>query len=249
MKNIISILFLVFVLIFSCRKKDDPLPPNLTTSGATTGTANGPGVNFNGMCSNQKVYSIIAGLTYPSANAQNSAVFTNSTINNFSSLVGPFLNAGNISLNSKIFKNSAYFYTDSTNISVSGTFVWNGTGTTIPTFTVTNSNPYATYSDYVYWPDTIKKSASFAIYLNGLRNADEVQVLIANTGAPSSITYTALVSAGQVSISAVGLSSLLTFNTAIIQCNFFKNNIQTIGGSQVNFRNITSFIKTVQVKN
>ena len=254
MKNILPILIIAFAIIFSCQKKDDPTPANITTAGATTSatagtTAGGSAATFNGACSNQKIYSITAGTTYSVANAQNTAVFTNALINNFNIPVGPFLNAGNLNLNNKLFKNSSYSYSDSTNISAASPFIWSCTGASIPAFTVTNINPYATYADYVYWPDTIKKSENFTISLTGSHNADEVQILIAKSGSTVSITYTALTSAGLVNISAGSLSPLSTLNTAVIQCNFYKNNIQTIGGSLINFRNVTSFVKTVPVKN
>lgn len=258
MKHLFLLIIFVIALIFSCKKKEESAPPNITTTGATAGTTAGTttggttgsaGISFNGMCTNQKSYSILGGTTYSITNAQNSAVFTNISINNFSLPSPPFLNSGNISLNTKIFKNNLYSYTDSTNTTASVPFVWTGTGSTVPAFTVTNNNNYATYSDYVYWPDTIKKSQSFAITFTGLHSADEMQVLIFKSGSSSATSYTALTSAGSVNIPISGLTALATTTTAIIQCNFYKNNAQTIGTNLINFRTVTSFIKTVQVKN
>ncbi len=255
MKHLIPIILLTFVLIFSCKKKDESTPPTITTTGATTsstaGTTTGGGapVTFNSMCSNQKIYSILSGVTYSVTNAQNTAMFTTSTLNNFSSPGGPFLNAGSISLNGKVFKSNFFSYTDTTNVALSSPFIWIGTGSVIPAFTVTNNNGYATYADYVYWPDTISKSQNFIVSLTGSHYADEVQVLISKSGSPAAASYTALTSAGAVTINASGFAALVTTSTAVIQCNFYKNNIQTVGTNQVNFRNITSFIKTVPVKN
>jgi hypothetical protein len=101
----------------------------------------------------------------------------------------------------------------------------------------------------VYWPDTIKKSESFSIPLVTLHNADEVQVIISKTSSTVSITYTALVEAGTINISTLSIAPLSASGTASIQCNFYKNSLQTINGNQINFRNVTSFIKTVQVRN
>ena len=255
MKLIIPIILFIFVLIFSCKKKEESPPPVITTTGATTGatagttTGGGPGVTFNSVCSNQKTYGIIGASTFSITVAQNSALFTSASINNFSTPVPPYLNAGNISLNAKVFKNILFSYTDTTNSSLVAPFVWIGTGSVIPAFTVTNSNSYATYADYIYWPDTISKSTGFNVSLSGAHYADEIQVLISKSGSPPAATYTALVSAGNVSISNSAFTTLLTSTTAVIQCNFYKNNIQTAGTNQINFRNVTTFIKTVPVKN
>jgi hypothetical protein len=253
MKNFIPFILLVFVLIFSCQKKDDPTPANITTAGATTGstagTTSGAGVTFNGLCSNQRVYSIISGQTYSVSNTENTAVFTNTTMNNFSTAPAPYLNAGTVSLNNKIFRNMYNFYSDSTNTPMLGPFNWSCTGGTVAAFTATNSNSYVTYSDYVYWPDTIKKSENFTISLTGSHNSDEVQVLISKSGTTTATSYTALATAGYINISSGSLAPLSVFTTAVIQCNFYKNNIQNINGRLINFRNVTSFIKTVPVKN
>jgi hypothetical protein len=159
------------------------------------------------------------------------------------------MNAGNISLNGIQFRNNASYYSDSTSSTLSDPFVWTGTGSVIPAFAFTNTNAFASYAGYVSWPDTIQKISGFSITLTSLQRADEAKLYISIAGGPLVQTYTTLVSSGSFSVSAAGISALSTSTQAVIQCDFFKNNIQTIGGKQVNFRNVTSFVKTVEVKN
>lgn len=253
MKKIIPLVILAFAIIFSCKKKEEPVNPPTTTVIGTTGTTGattaGSIATFSALCSNQKIYGILNGSTYSVSTAENLAVFSNTLFNNFSMPAGSFLDAGTINLNNKIFKNVSAFYTDSTKSVMANPFVWNCSGATISAFTFTNANPFATYSDYVYWPDTIKKTMGFNVSLTGLQQASEVEILIANSGGASVITHTSLTSAGSVNISTVSLAPIQTSTTAVIQCNFFKNNVQNIGGTLVNFRNVTTFVKTVEVKN
>jgi hypothetical protein len=253
MKNIVLTTLLAFAIIFSCKKKNEPVTPPVVTVVSTTGTTGATTgetiATFSAVCSNQKSYAILNGITYSVSTGQNLAVFTNTLFNNFTAPNGPYVNAGTISLNNKIFKNVSDYYTDSTSSVMASPFVWSGSGGTITAFTFTNTNSFATYADYIYWPDTIKKSEGFTVSLSGLQQAKEVQLLISNSGNPSQLSYTALASAGSINVSTLSLASLQTNTSAVIQCNFFKNNIQTIGGTLVNFRNVTTFIKTVQVKN
>src|SRR5689334_5269884 len=97
MKHFIPILFLAFILVFSCKKKDEQTPPaNITTAGATTGatagtTTGGAGATFNGICSNQKTYTITGVSAASATTALNTAFFTSAVINNFNPSVGPYL--------------------------------------------------------------------------------------------------------------------------------------------------------------
>jgi len=253
MKNFLTFTFLAIVIIFSCKKKDEPATAPATTIVGTTGTTGsataGTVATFSALCSNQKSYGILNGFTYSLATVQNLAIFTNSAFNNFNLPAGSYIDAGTITLNNKIFKNTSGYYTDSTNTVMTNPFVWNCSGATVSAFTFTNANSFATYADYVNWPDTIKKSEGFTISLTSLQRADEVKVLIANSDNTSPLTYTALTPAGSINISTLSIGSLQTTTTAVIQCDFFKNNIQNIGGSLVNFRNVTTFVKTVEVRN
>jgi hypothetical protein len=181
--------------------------------------------------------------------AQNSAIFTSSVLTNFNAYVGSYLAAGNISLNGVQFKNNASYYNDITNSVFSDPFVWTGTGSVIPVFSFTNTNAFASYSGYVSWPDTIRKTADFSITLTSLQRADEAKLYVSIAGGGLVQTYTALVSSGNINVGAASIAALSTSTQAIIQCDFFKNNIQTIGGKQINFRNVTSFVKTVEVRN
>lgn len=252
MKSILTLSFVIFLIIFSCKKKEDTRTVESTTQLSTSTTGNtqtAASATFNALCSNQKIYSIIGNYTYSSSVAQNSAAFTNSVLNNFNTYSGAYLDAGNISLNSVQFKNNASYYSDSTNSVFSDPFVWTGTGSVIPAFSFSNTNAFASYAGYISWPDTIRKTSDFSITLTSLQRADEAKLYISIAGGPLVQTYTALVSSGNINVTAAGIAALSTSTQAIIQCDFFKNNIQIIGGKQVNFRNVTSFVKTVGVTN
>jgi hypothetical protein len=252
MRAILTLSIIIFLIVFSCKKKEETRTVESTTQLSTSTTGNpapAATATFNALCSSQKIYSIIGNYTYSSSVAQNSAIFTNSVLTNFNAYAGSYLAAGNISLNGIQLKNSASYYNDSTNSVFSDPFVWTGTGSVIPAFSFTNTNAFASYSGYVSWPDTIKKTSDFSITLTSLQRADEAKLYVSVAGGPLVQTYTALVSSGNINVSAVSIAALSTSTQAIIQCDFFKNNIQTIGGKQVNFRNVTSFVKTAEVKN
>lgn len=250
MKKLIM-LILCSTLIFSCKKKEDT---NTTVSATplststTGGTLAATPATFNAVCSDQKIYSISAGNTFSSSTALNFAAFTNSVYNNFNFSAIGCIAAGNISLNGRGFKNQNSYYSDSTSNVYVNPFVWEGTGSVVPAFNFTNTTAFAGYGGYVSWPDTIKKVQGFYITLTSLSRADEARLYVSSMGSPFAMSFTAMVAAGSISVSPNVLASLSTSTPAVLQCDFYKNNIQTIGGQQVNFRNVTTFLKTVEVK-
>src|SRR5581483_2272897 len=102
MRVILTLSLIIFLIIFSCKKKENTRTVESTTQ-LSTGTTGNPSpattATFNALCSNQKIYSINGNYTYSSSVAQNSAVFTNSVLTNFNVYAGSYLAAGNISLN------------------------------------------------------------------------------------------------------------------------------------------------------
>jgi hypothetical protein len=246
------VVFASLLMFFSCTKKDDTPPRTSATTNTTTGSAPtttvGPPATFSALCSNQKVMLIINGFTNPSYTVQNTAVFSNSVFTNFN-VPNTGLNAGTVNLNGKIFKNSANFYNDTTNTYQTGPMNWITSGSVVPTFTYVNNNPYPTYADYTSWPDTIQKSLGFKVYMKSIFNADEAELTIVSSGNNNPSTYTAMVAMGSINVSTVSLLALSTATTAVIQCSFYKNNVQSVAGTQINFRNVTTFVKNVVVKN
>lgn len=254
MKHFISLFFLALVLIISCKKKDDSTQIS-TTQTSTTGSPNGgttgggTAATFKGLCSNQKKVLILNGFTYPVATAQNYAMFSDSLFTNFTATTGQYLNAGILKLNNVEFKKTGGTYTDTTNFPQSKPFYWFAYGATVPTFNYLNNNDYPSYADYTFWPDTIRKSTKFTIHFQGLNDGDEVELQISNSGATNAVTYTALAAAKSINVSTVSIAPLITSTTGVIQCTFYKNNIQTLNGTKVNFRNATAYVKTVKVLN
>jgi hypothetical protein len=253
MKQFILLFILAAALFDSCKKKEETTTTSSTVVG-TTGTTGAPPsattAAFNGLCSSQKMYFIAGSSASAGTYAQNLALFSTSVFNNFAFPTTVLQNAGTLKLNDVAFTSSSGYYTDPSGTTKAGPFVWSCDGADVAAFTFTNSNSYATYSDYVYWPDTIKKSEGFFISFAGLQKASEAEIVIINYGSSSAITCSAATGAGNYSVAPSRLSSLLTSTAALLQCNFFTNNVQNIGGKLINFRNVTSYVKSnVQVKN
>lgn len=249
MKKSIIYLFLICTLIYSCKKKDNTPEPSPSPSGNTSGpTADG----FSALFSTQLIYSIFGTSTTTLSYANNMAIAANSDFTNFNFSTGLLLNMGTVNVNSVQFKNMSGYYLDSTYNFVAGPpYIWQCSGNAIPAFTYTNSNSYPSYSNYTLWPDTISKSAGLSLPLSGITNATEARIFLSVTGAtsPANTATIILSTASGYSFNPSALSSLSTATTAAIQIDFYRNNIQTINGKKMNFRNVGTYIKTVPVKN
>jgi len=254
MKKSLSLVFYSIVVlfsIFSCKKKENtPDAPAATT---TTGSTTVNGASFTGLFSNQLVYSIFGTNTFTLTYGQNQAFMSASSFDNFNFPVGVFQNAGNLSLNGVIFKNlaGAGYYSDTTNTTQPAPLIWQATGGTVPAFSFTNTNSYSLYSGYTAWPDTITKSTGLTLSFNSVTDADEVMIYVDNAGSstPAATGTLVLSSSTGYTFNASSVSALSTATTAFIQVDFYRNNIQTINGKTMNFRNVTSYIKNVGVKN
>lgn len=243
----VALLAVVALTIFSCKKKEaDPAPPAATTTGSTSLT----GTSFSGLFSNQLWTSVQSSGSFTVGYAQNMVFLSSSDFTSFNLPTGVFLNAGSISLNGTTFKNSFNYYTDSTNTPQQDPFIWQATGSTVPAFSFTNTNIYPTFSGHSSWTDTITKSAGLNCSLSGITNMDEAYISITGLSASSPAATLALLStASNFSFSASALSSLSTSTTALIQVDIYRNNVQTINGKKMNFRNVATYVKTVGVKN
>ena len=249
MKNSLLIFSAVILfIIFSCKKKDSTPAPSTTGSSTTVTPA-----SFSGLFSNQLVYSIAGTSIFTLTYGANQAFMSASNFDNFNFPTGIFQNAGNVSSNGVILKNlgGSGYYTDTTNATQPSPFAWLATGGTIPAFTFTNTNSYSVYNGYTSWQDTISKSAGLMLSFNGVTNADEVMIYVDKAGSSTpAATGTLVLSATTgYTFNPSTLTSLSTATTAFIQVDFYRNNIQTINGKKMNFRNVTSYIKNVQVKN
>lgn len=249
MKKIILLLSIVGLSIASCKKKEDTAPSPSTT---TTGSTSTPSADkFGALFSNQLVHSIFSATTFTLSYAQNMALASSSNFDNFNFPVGTFLNMGNVSSNNVTLKNTFGYYLDSTYSAQSSPFAWQISGGAIPAFSYTNSAGFSTYSGYTSWPDTLSKNAGLTIPLSGITNATEAQIYISSIGSTTPAFTGSLIigSNGYYNISSSSLSSVSTTTNASIQIDFYRNNIQTINGVKMNFRNVTSYIKNMPVKN
>lgn len=249
MKKIILTLVIISTLITSCKKKEDNAP---APSSTTTGSTPTPSVEkFGALFSNQLVHSIFGATTFTLSYGQNYALASSSNFDNFNMPLGTFLSMGNVSSNGVTFKNFFGYYLDSTNAAQASPFVWQITGGAVAAFTYTNSAGFSTYSNYTSWPDTLSKSAGFSIPLSGITNAAEAQIYISSVGSttPALTASVVLGSGGSFNVSSSSLSSVSTSTSASIQIDLYRNNVQTINGVKMNFRNVTSYVKTVPVKN
>lgn len=243
-KTLTSIVALLFIFIAASCKKDSkksdpaPVPQNPPASGS-----------FSALLSNQLLYSVFGSSTFTLSYSQNMAYFSSVNFTNFILPTGSFLNAGNITLNGLTFKNNFNYYTDSTNTTMSPPFVWQASGGAVPSFSYANNNPYPSFTGYSTWPDTIVKSSGLNIQLGGFSNTDEAKVFVSNIGSTSPIMVNLTTVTSSYSFSPSSITSLSTATTAVIQVDFYKNNIQSINGKTMNFRNVSTYVKTVQVKN
>ncbi len=248
-KKILTLLLFVSVLLFSCKKKESTpeTPPSTTGSTPTASTA-----SFSALFSNQLIYSIFGTSTSTLNYGFNNAFVASTDFDNFNYPVGIFLNAGTVSANGVVFKNNFGYYMDTTyNFIPSPPCTWIASGNAIPSFTYTNTDAFSTYSAYTTWTDTISKSGGLTLPLTGIINATEARIYVSVTGATTTAATGTVIlsSSSSYNFNASALSSLSTATTAGIQIDFYRNNIQTINGKKMNFRNVTSYIKTVPVKN
>ncbi len=248
MRSVFILLLLLSIALFSCKKESkDP-----AASPTTSSTTSSPVAGFSALFSNQLIYSIF-GTSTTTLNFGFSTAFAATTdFNNFDYPIGTFLNMGAVNSNGVIFKNNFGYYMDTTYNFIPGPpYIWQATGGAIPSFTYSNNNSYGTYADYTLWPDTISKSGGLSIPLTGITDATEARIYLSVTGATTSAGGGTVVlsSSSSFSFNATALNSLSTSTTAAIQIDFYRNNIQTINGKKMNFRNTTSYIKTIPVKN
>lgn len=252
MKNYIHLFIITFALstvLVSCKKKENTPEPTSTTTGSTPTAST---ASFSALFSNQLIYSIFGTSTSTLNYGFNNAFVANTDFDNFNYPVGTFLNVGTVSANGIVFKNNFGYYMDTTyNFIPSPPCTWIASGNAIPSFTYTNNDSYSTYSAYTTWTDTISKSAGLTLPLTGITNATEARIYLSVTGATTTAGTGTVVlsSSSSFSFSPSSLSALSTATTAGIQIDFYRNNIQTINGKKMNFRNVTSYIKTVPVKN
>ena len=246
MKQVISILLVTLLAVFSCKKKENT--PESTPTPSTPPAL--IGVSFNGLCSNQLWTTVSSTSTFTINFSQNVSYMAASDFTNFNPPTGMNISSGKISLNGINFKNIFNYNLDTTYAAQQSPFVWQATGGTVPAFSYTNTNTYPTFTGYTAWTDTISKSTALTLSLSGMTNMDEAYIHISNTNSSSpAATGTLLASTTNFSFSPSALSSLSTSTTVIIQIDIYKNNIQTISGKKINFRNVGTFVKTVQVKN
>lgn len=241
-------LFLVFSMILSCKKKENTPEPASTTTGSTPTAST---ASFSALYSTQLLYSIFGTSATSLTTCFNTAFVSGSDFTNFNYPVGLFLDIGALSNNGTTFKNLMGFYMDTTYTFGPCPYIWQATGNAIPSFTYTNNDSYATYSDYTMWTDTISKSGGLSIPLTGITNGTEARIYLSVTGATTSAQTATVVlsSASSYSFNPSALSSLSTATTAGIQIDIYRNNIQTINGKKMNFRSTTTYVKTVPVKN
>lgn len=234
---------LASLLLFACNKNTSN--PNVTNNNPVNAA---PSYSFSGICSNQIINVITSASNY-TLSGQNIAYFSSNNFDNFF-LNPPSLNVGNVTLNGITFRNSMNynFYSDSTGTAFYSPFTWIISGGAISSFTFTNNNLYPSITGFNAWPDTVSISAGFNVSLAGSVNTDEVEIIFFD--ADTTTIYNGIHnSVTNFSYSPVQLNSIATNTTATLQLNLFKNNIQTINGKQINFRNTTSYSKSFWIKN
>ncbi|MGZ3863313.1 MAG: hypothetical protein ACXVPN_12905 [Bacteroidia bacterium] len=225
MKRIL--LFSAIVFLISCKKKDT----------AITRTTPSTPVPYGEMTALRSVYVMSGTLTTPGNTGYADFRTDKSTMT--------FVPIGGLSANGIQFKLRASdnMYWDSTNTLPLFPTTWqvNGAGT-IPSFTYTNNDSIPKYTGYALIPDTIDRTQSQVLHVDGVSGADAIEISFFNTNGTANNLYqyrssgiatnnTFTCPAGAISALPLTTSSSLT----IIIISVFKHNPQTINGVQFNF--------------
>ena len=250
LKLFLPVLFLLTIV--SCNKKNNTTSPSSTTSNPQALVPD----SFNVLFSTSLLYTVTATSTSTLNYIENYALASNSYFSNFThNLSGPLINMDTVRLNGKILVNTSFpnpnFYIDSSSNYMFGPYIWKTTGGAFPALTFTNTDTYCNYTNYTSWPDTISKSNGLSLSLTGTGNADDVWIYLSNTQSTvmSASVNVLIGSSPSYSFSPASLSAISTASDAVISIEFYTNNIQTISGKRINFRNRTIYAKNVGVKN
>jgi hypothetical protein len=231
--------FLIASVIFSSCKK----------SSTTTGGVGAATSQAYGELTVLRSYSYNSGFLSAPTNTGYANFRTN--INNIASLI----QISSVSANSVKLKYQSVStsYLDTTNTLPIIPTTWKVAGaSSIPSFTYTDNDSLPGYTGYVLLPDTIYRSQTSTLQINGISGADAIEVSFYNPTIPSLNIYqmksTGVTTNNAFSFSPTALSPLplsASSGPTLLIISVFKHNSQFISG--VNFSFVTQLEINTQV--
>jgi hypothetical protein len=157
-----------------------------------------------------------------------------------------YVEVDGVILNTISFKDDfgSYFYIDTTNGSFSAPHHWKVDGKgLIPDIDYIHWAMYPSYQGYANLPDTIYKSTSFTIELNGLQNCNTVILSLAGGYKAVEVNGTS----AEITFPVSELTLLPPFNSVELRLTFVNNNGQLFNGKSFNFITSTHYFKDIRV--
>ena len=243
MRKLIFGLFIVMGFVFSSCKKNSPVPKTSTQVSTTP------------YC----FLTALRSFSYSSGslvfNANTAYAELRSDINNISTdmQIGSVATGGN----QLKFLPVSKTYSDTTNSLTIVPTSWQVVGAgPIPSCTYTNNDSLPGYTGYTFLPDTIYKSQNLSLQINGISEANGIEVSLYNSTIPSAniiqMRSTGISINNTFSFSSSVLSPLplsaSSYSPTLLTINVFKYNYQVISGVTFSFQTQLEINKQVYIK-
>lgn len=246
LRNSIYILVLVFVFV-ACKKQEQetPIDPNTGCSNCLPSYA----TTFNGIFKAGS-YTITGAAVSTTITNRVSAFFSNTVVTVPS--VANSITVSNVFFNSDtlVYTGAPYYYTNSSNISLSPVS-WTVNGTSfIPSFTYTNLKEKPQYGALTAWPDTISKNIGFTFSIYDLNFITGATVFISDGLPTPNVTTKGLgLGSDTLTFSSNDMSSLSTSTNAIITLIMENAHAIKIDGKDFKMSNESTYSRKIVIKN
>lgn len=162
------------------------------------------------------------------------------------------INVGNVAVNGIKFswQSASKMYIDSTYMLTINPTSWQVIGLgSIASFTYTNNDSLPKYSGYALLPDTIYKSQTQNLQINGVSGADIIQIRVMDaTGHLAIYSVNPVSTNNTVTISASSLSAFTSGGSGSMAIDVQKNNNQPFSSKTFRFISDLQLSKTVYIK-
>jgi hypothetical protein len=229
--------FLLFGLVLvSCKKEKAPEPS--TTS---TGTAVNTATSWYGIMSHRALQTLsngsLLGVSYSI-----SAYFSNSPVPAWSPSYA--VTVDSVSANSNDLYLAGYYYSGNSIGAVP--VAWKVVGNNgIPSFTYTCTSAFPVYAGYSSLPDSIDRSMSVTIPINGISGAGKTTVLLSSGSSYQSATLNP--GSTSVTFSQSATSNLNTTSSGRVIVIMEKDDVKALSGKDFNFKTEYQFTKYVKI--
>jgi len=243
-KLVSTTIIIVFMMLISSCKKNNTTNPNTSNGGGTQQTT------YNAVFLSQKQAIISGTSAVSSGNFSTAFASTNALVNN-GPVVGTLVEMGSVSLNGTTFQKNAYsvsnYYVDSTSTVFNTPHNWLVSGSSsVTSFSYSNTNPYPVYTGYTAIADSFIISNNVTIPLTNYSGSDEIETYFVTSANPVTKTSTQNIigSPSVLNYTATDLNTIGVNSNVILVITFYKNNLQTINGKSMNFRNGYTIFKS-----